>query len=64
MQQNGVPVACGYVVEGEGMMLTPTTHGIVGEVPQSLQAMVEKLAEQLVSSQKNEIATLNKCMLQ
>ena len=56
-----MPVACSYVVARED--ITPTL-GIVGEVPQSKQAMVEKLVEQLVSSQKNEIATLNEFMLQ
>ena len=39
-------------------MPTPTTDGFVKEVPEGLQPMVEKLAEQLLGSQKNEITIL------
>ena len=56
--------ACGYVVERKDMMPTPTIHDIIGEVPQNLQAMVEKLAEELVSSQKIAFAIHNKFVQQ
>lgn len=61
MIQNGIPVAVGYVVEVDNMIHTPTLKdGIALETPRDLQAMVEKLAEQLLDSQKNEISILKK----
>ena len=44
------------------MMATPTTDGIIGDIPENVQPIVEKFAEQLVDSQKNEIDALKKCI--